>query len=169
MVRLVWGGLSDTDAAVFAEFLMNMNTAGWTPTDDAVPTIEPRTTDPVPKSRATDTGRSDWRRSENIFLRHGSTWLSRQPRRRRKTQVDEVVAKHSAALAQAFRGSLAPVRQIITEQRLARGGGSTNCACSSPIGIPTGSRTSWKKPFMSLRGDRRRQGKTLMGFSGMHS
>ncbi len=42
-IKLVWGGLSEADAAAFAKFLTDMNTAGWTPTDDAIPTIEERT------------------------------------------------------------------------------------------------------------------------------
>ena len=40
-------------------------------------------------------------------------WLSANGNGASKTAVDDVVAKHSSALASAFRGSLAPVRQII--------------------------------------------------------
>jgi len=47
----------------------------------------------------------------NLSVPHNLTWLSASAMR--PTPVDDVVSAHSAALAKEFRGSLAPVRQII--------------------------------------------------------
>ena len=119
MVKLVWGGLSDTDAATFAGFLNVMKQAGWTPTDDAIPTIEDRTgipferaevPAPVMPGKAPGAPKPD--DEEKTFSASRLTWLSASASMR-PTPVDPIVSKHSAALAQAFRGSLAPVRQII--------------------------------------------------------
>ena len=158
MVRLVWGGLSDTDAAVFAEFLMNMNTAGWTPTDNAVPTIEERTGIPfqrvVPPTPAGPTGGDP-----KTFSATRLTWLSATTPAA-KTQVDEVVAKHSAALGPGVPWITRAGPADHPEQRLARGGGRQTALVLRRLESRP-DREHRGRSHAGLRGDQRRQGKTL--------
>ena len=40
--KIVWGGLSDTDAQLFGDLLEKLSRAGWEPTDDAIPVVQER-------------------------------------------------------------------------------------------------------------------------------
>ena len=120
-VKFVWGGLSDDDAVKFSELLLNMGQAGLEVADDSLPLVNERTGITWQKKAvAPPPGKSedgnlkpepDDDEPATLSARR-LTWLSAAAKPA-ASPVDEVVAKHSTALAQAFRGSLAPVRQII--------------------------------------------------------
>ncbi|MEI8064535.1 MAG: DUF935 family protein [Verrucomicrobiota bacterium] len=122
MVKYVWGGLSDADASTFATTLKTMNEAGYEPTPESVATINERTgiswqrqAKPVPVDPKSEIGnrKSETDAEEIKPLAARLMWLSANGNGSSKTDVDDVVANHATALANAFRGSLAPVRQII--------------------------------------------------------
>ncbi|GEM_PF-493918 len=120
MIKLVWGGLSDVDAKMFADFLMAMSTAGWTPTDDAIPTVEERTgipferiIPPAPLDPGFGGTSSTSPQNKNSKKPTPFTVFSVGDPQPKPTPIDSIVEKHSAALAAAFRGALAPVRQIV--------------------------------------------------------
>ncbi len=124
MVKYVWGGLSDADASTFATTLKTMNEAGYEPTPESVATINERTgiswqrkavaLPPTPGKPETGNLKPEAADDEIKPLAARLMWLAAGGGNgATKTEVDEVVAKHSLALAGAFRGSLAPVRQII--------------------------------------------------------
>jgi len=150
-VKIVWGGLSDADAASFADLLVKMKTAGFTITDDAIDTANERTgltwqrvqTAPLMPGGQLgapgapgqtdsdddddgDDGDADPEDGDDDITDDDVTPLSSRlaPRASRlawlsatrapaKSPVDDVASAHSAALAQAFRGALAPVRLIL--------------------------------------------------------
>ncbi|MDE2104417.1 MAG: DUF935 family protein [Patescibacteria group bacterium] len=122
-VKFVWGGLSDADAKTFADFLNTMKQAGFTPADGSLATINERTgltwekAEPpamgIPPSGGAQTNNDPRKKPDGVeSLSANLTWLSAgnpSP----GTPVDDVVAAHQDALARAFRGALAPVRQVI--------------------------------------------------------
>jgi phage gp29-like protein len=132
-VKYVWGGLSDADAKTFADFLKTMKEGGFEADDASLPIVNERTgmtwkkaTPPpalVPPGQPAKPGTvpdkdgddDEEKKLETLVAKVASrlgsvNWLSARPV---PTPVDDVVAKHEAALAEAFRGSMAPVRQII--------------------------------------------------------
>ena len=123
MVKYVWGGLSDADASTFATTLKTMNEAGYEPTPESVGTINERTgiswqrkaAAPAPTIPKSEIGNQK-SEIEAKPLAARLMWLAAGGGNgASKTEVDDVVAKHSTALAGAFRGSLAPVREIIMQ------------------------------------------------------
>lgn len=122
-VKFVWGGLSDTDAKTFADFLVSMKNAGFQASDDSLPTINERTgmtwekaqaPDMTPNPKGGKPGEDD---DEPRTYAAKLKWLSASTA---ESPVEDVVRGHQAALERAFRGALAPVRQIIlnsTSQR----------------------------------------------------
>jgi len=123
-VKFVWGGLSDADAKTFSEFLKTMNEAGFEADDQSIPTVNERTglswkkkvaalPAIVPPAVPGIPPKPEPDADEIKPLAARLMWLAAHGNGASKTDVDDVVAKHSTALAGAFRGSLAPVRQII--------------------------------------------------------
>jgi phage gp29-like protein len=139
-VKFVWGGLSDDDAVKFSTLIVNMGQGGLEVADESLPLVNERTgivwqkkavlppaNPPLQSGKLkAESGNEDDNEEKletlaarvagkigNRQLQIGNLmWLSAGSPPA-TTPVDEVVAKHSTALAQAFRGSLAPVRQII--------------------------------------------------------
>ncbi len=122
-VKFVWGGLSDVDAKTFADLLVQMKNAGFQLSKESLPTANERTglswepanvtPAPMPGNENQNPGAQNHNGSDLKELSSRSLmWLS-ATQSASASQVDQVVATHSAALASAFRGSLAPVRQII--------------------------------------------------------
>ena len=121
-IKLVWGGLSDTDAKTFADFLAQMDVAGWTPTDEAISTIEERTglpfrrvtpAVPVPGSGFGIPGKDPQTLNGEPKTFAAPFTVFAATAREHPTPIDAIVEQHTAALAAAFKGALAPVRQII--------------------------------------------------------
>ena len=120
-VKVVWGGLSDEDASVFADLIVKMKNGGFQLTDESIPIANERTGlswERVPAPAAAGPGGNAPAVDDGDDLKGfsarlgGLTWLSAGTPAG-VSPVDPVVAQHSAALAQAFRGSLAPVRTIL--------------------------------------------------------
>jgi len=107
-VKFVFGGLSVGDAKSFAEMLKTMKEAGLQPAEASLPTINERTglTWERAAAPATLPGAAPF----TPFTVFAATANAPTP-------IDSIVAKHSAALAQAFRGALAPVKEIILTSR----------------------------------------------------
>jgi phage gp29-like protein len=141
-VKYVWGGLSDADAKTFADLLKTMSESGFEPEDDSLPIINERTgiawkrkTPPpalalpgapgqlaeddeegedgdFPADKKPGVKEKSDEEGEPKTLAARLVWLSSGPGANR-SPVDDVVKAHSEALARAFKGSFAPVRQII--------------------------------------------------------
>ena len=114
-IKVIWGGLSDSDAKTFADLLVSMSQAGFEPTDDSIATVNERTGiswQRVAPKPAPEPGPIDPTDIKGMAagVPPGLKWLSVGAA---KSPVDEVAAKHTAALAAVFRGNLAPVRAII--------------------------------------------------------
>lgn len=137
-VKFVWGGLSDADAKVFAELLKTMSDSGFEPDDDSIGVVNERTgiswqrkavAPPATFPPAAGVGEDGDDKDDDKNLPPSAKsadkeiktlaarlmWLTAGGAAAGKSPVDGVVAQHSAALAQAFRGSLAPVREIILQ------------------------------------------------------
>lgn len=128
-IKIVWGGLSDNDAKTFADLLVSMDQAGFTPTDEALPVINERTglswqrvAKPVPLAAdaptaglktVPDDGTGEELETMSARVAARLEWLSAPRPAIKPSPVDPVVAAHSAALGKVFRGHLAPVRQIL--------------------------------------------------------
>jgi len=139
-VKFVWGGLSDADAQTFSTLLVNMKNAGLQVTEDSLPMVNERTgltweriatpaasgpgnedggskmedgkdddDPPTPGSGAASGAKPSALSSINYPL-SSPRWLSANSA---PSPIDSIVRDHEAALARAFRGALAPVRQII--------------------------------------------------------
>jgi len=130
-VNFIWGGLNQDDAKKFADFLAQMKAAGYEASDESLPTINDKTglvwtkaAAPVPLDASNPSNPSYSLGRKNLNGEHEKTeggtknlsagllWLSAS-NSEVKSPVEDTVQKHSAALATAFRGSLAPVRTII--------------------------------------------------------
>ena len=117
--RIVWGGDSPAEIASTADLLVKLNQAGLEPTDAALPSgsekvgYELQRKAPPPAfglaSDAAGDGRSP--RSEarmEAFAARGLPGAGADP-------TDPIVRARTAALARAYRGSLAPFRQAVLE------------------------------------------------------
>ena len=121
-VKFVWGGLSDADAATFATFLKTMAEAGFEADDTSLPVVNERTgltwKRKVAAPVVTIPGQPAKPEPDDEEIKPLAArlmWLSANGNGASKTAVDDVVANHATALANAFRGSLAPVREIILQ------------------------------------------------------
>ncbi len=121
-VKFVWGGLSDADAATFATFLKTMAEAGFEADDTSLPVVNERTGLTWKRKVAAPVvtipgqpAKPEPDEEEIKPLAARLMWLSANGNGASKTAVDDVVANHATALANAFRGSLAPVREIILQ------------------------------------------------------
>jgi hypothetical protein len=104
---VVWGGLSAEEAGQLGGLLVQLNQASLEPTDEAIPTISERVGFEVQRKVAAPAaagfgGPGGGTLPFAVF----NAGLPVDP-------TDEVARRKAAALAQAFRGSLAPVRQIV--------------------------------------------------------
>jgi len=107
-VKCVWGGLSDADATIFSELLMNMKKSGLEVADESLPTVNDRTGLIWQRAQAAP---ADDAPNPDMLSARRLMWLSAGAPG--ASPVEGLAVKNSQALAQAFRGSLAPVRQII--------------------------------------------------------
>ena len=99
--KIVWGGLSDEDAATFTKMLLDLSNAGFEPTDEAVPVLQERVGIELQRKEAAEPAMA-----LSPFNLSRFTAPPADP-------TDRIAAAKSAALAEAFRGSLAPVRQLV--------------------------------------------------------
>ncbi len=129
-VKFIWGGLSDTDAKTFADLLQTMSQSGFEPTDDSIATINDRTgiswqrkavpapllPGKVPAAPGNDDDTEDDDADDDTKTlaasMKGLRWLSATGRSS-ASPVDDVAARFVPALADAFRGANAPIREII--------------------------------------------------------
>ena len=128
-VKFVWGGLSEDDAVKFAGMLNTMSQANLEVADESLPLVNERTgltwqrkaAAPAP---AAEDGRSKIEDGKAALdgtkpsaltsgLRPLTSRLAWLAANNAPSPIDSIVRDHEAALAQAFRGALAPVRQII--------------------------------------------------------
>lgn len=118
-VRFVWGGLSDKDAATFADLVKTMKEAGFQLTDDSIPTANERTglswervQTPAPLGGMFGSPSGDGRDEGDLKNFSALKWLSATGNGA-ANPTDDVVRKNVARLADAFRGANAPIREII--------------------------------------------------------
>ena len=120
--RIVWGGLSDADAKQFADLLVSLAQAGLEPADAALPTINERIGFEVQRKAAPASppllppagpmapGDMDAPDDDEPPI----TPLRADPTLPKPAHPsDQVAARKAKVLAAAYRGSLAPVRQIV--------------------------------------------------------
>lgn len=127
--RIVWGGLSDADAKACAELLVALSNAGLEPDDEAMPTLNarlgfavrrkgtPPAGLPMGPGMEGEDGTDATDATEATEGTQGPlTPLRAEPKLPRVTDPsDEVAARKATVLAAAYRGSLAPVRQIVLD------------------------------------------------------
>jgi len=113
-VQCVWGGLSDEDAATFASLLKTLSDAGWEPTDEAVPTLQERFGISVQRKAAPQLNAEFGMRNSELQAMSAAT-LGRQ-----RHLTEAIAAKRAAALAAAFKGRYAPVKDIILNSASAK-------------------------------------------------
>lgn len=102
--RIVWGGLDPAESAALADLLVKLTQAGLEPSDDAIPGLSERV------------GFSVQRKAAAPPATLQPVTLSALPPKRASLHPSDAVAdRQAAALAQAFRGSLAPVRQAVLD------------------------------------------------------
>lgn len=118
-VKFVWGGLSDDDAVKFSTLLVNMNQAGLQVSPESLPLVNEKTGltwQAVPQAGQAGqagpgpNGKGEDDEDEPKALSARLAWLNASGV---ESPVEDVVREHQARLARAFRGALAPVRQII--------------------------------------------------------
>lgn len=104
----IWGAESYDNAKIIGEILSNMATAGIEPTDDALPVLSERLGFAIRRRAALPSfGQSPF-----------GVALAADPRSTEITRALDAIARNgSADLARAFRGHLAPIRQMILSAR----------------------------------------------------
>lgn len=108
--KAVWGGESKEESQVTGALLSSLKSAGLRLTDDGVVTLSERVGLPLER----DPGAAVSPAPAAISL--GSRLVLASPRLIDADRANEAIARAGAAdLAQAFRGALAPVRQILDE------------------------------------------------------
>jgi phage gp29-like protein len=129
-VRTVWGGLSDDDAATFATLVKTMSDAGFEPTDEAMPVVEERTglqwqRKQIPTDLTTKGGKGPdggdgedgvetlavRRFGKLVFFSAGGE--TSNIKHQTSNELDKVVEKRVERLAAAYKGAMAPFREII--------------------------------------------------------
>ncbi len=114
--RPLWGAVSYDNAKILGEVLSNLRQAGLEPTDDAILVVAERLGFGVQRTALLGGTNSGLPLSAELSLLLADPSFSR-----RGLLVDganqEICRRGSAALAQAFRGHLAPVRRIILESK----------------------------------------------------
>ena len=121
--RLVWGGISEAAATALGLLLKTLKDAGLQPGDDALPIISERVgfnvmrapTPPPPPMGDDPTGFSALGPRQVPI----GTLLGRRVAAHAELANDSIAREGAADLSRAFRGRLAPVRQIILSSRSA--------------------------------------------------
>lgn len=116
--KIVWGGLDPQEAQQLAQELWNLAQAGLEPTDDALPGLSERVGFALQRRAVAQGAGSAEQGAGNQnpngrFAAPFRSMLLSSALPAIAHPSDAVATAKAAALAQAFRGSLAPVRQII--------------------------------------------------------
>jgi phage gp29-like protein len=134
-IRVSWGGLSDEDAATFANLLKVLGEAGFEPTDNAIPVLQDRLGLEIQR-KAAPTGMENGELKmekggkdkpepgevETLSASHAG--LKSEISNLKSTSAipdpkslthpsDAIAARKAKALGEAFRGAHAPIREII--------------------------------------------------------
>lgn len=110
-VKFVWGGLNQTDAKAFMDMLQVGKNAGLEVAEESLPTVNEKTG--IVWEKAAPAPAPDFSGGASVLASRSAKnlkWLSANGA---PSPVDDVVEQNRLKLAQAFRGSFAPVRQII--------------------------------------------------------
>jgi phage gp29-like protein len=110
--RLIWGGVSTEEQTALGDLMLKFAQAGLEPTDDGISTLSERVAFPLQRKAV----------PAPMPMMSAAPWVLTAGDRlvlAGHASVDRVAANGAADLAQAFRGSLAPVRRIIAESRSA--------------------------------------------------
>lgn len=103
--KAIWGGLSAEDTAATANTLKTLKDAGLEPTDEALPVISERMGFPLQRSAAVAPA--------GFPPGFGNTTSFSAAIPKATHPSDRVASEKAKALGEAYRGALAPVRQII--------------------------------------------------------
>ncbi len=112
-IQCVFGGLSDEDAKTFADLLESLALAGWEPTDEAIPTLQERFGIPVqrkaaPAQPAGGDAETKLFSAPSVLAVRADSHLT-----------DAIARKRATALAAAFKGRYAPIKDILLSARSA--------------------------------------------------
>ena len=111
--RLIWGGVSSEEQSSLGDMVLKFAQAGLEPTDGGISTISERIAFPLQrKAMPAPTGPQGF--GVLPLAAPGRLVLEGN------SSVDRLAATGAPALAQAFRGSLAPVRRIVADSRSAQ-------------------------------------------------
>lgn len=121
-VRLIWGGLSDDDAATFATLVKTMSDAGWEPTDEAIPSVEEKTglqwqRKALPQINTVETqmGNRPKTLSHSKYETRNLKLLASLRAPHEPDAVEQLVTARKEKLAAAYKGVMAPFRQAIED------------------------------------------------------
>jgi phage gp29-like protein len=110
--KILWGAESYDNAKIVAEILMNLKTAGLEPTEQAIASLGERLGFEVQRGLPSSLG--------GLPLTADLLALAAAPRLAGLESANQQIAREGAArLAQAFSGSLAPVRSIVLTSKSA--------------------------------------------------
>jgi hypothetical protein len=125
-VRTVWGGLSDDDAATFAALVKTMSDAGFEPTDEAMPMMEEKTglqwqrkaapTDLTGGNGGNGGGKNEEDGIETLGVRRFGKLVFFSAGGNDKLgnpAIEDVIGKRVDKLTTAYKGAMAPFREII--------------------------------------------------------
>ncbi len=110
--RLIWGGVSSEEQTALGDMVLKFAQAGLEPTDDGISTLSERVAFPLQRKAVPVAAPGGF--GAPLFLTAGNGIVAAG-----HASVDRIAVNGAAELAQAFRGSLAPVRKIIAESRSA--------------------------------------------------
>lgn len=115
--KIVWGDLSAEEGATVADLLMKLAQASLEPTDDAIPTLSEKVGFELQRRAAPEMptvgggfGGGSRAMLTALFARTGTDFHGLT---RTQHPSDRIVAARAKALGDAYRGSMAPFRQII--------------------------------------------------------
>lgn len=117
-IKVIWGGLSDEDAATFAGLLKTMGEAGYEPTDNALEIVNEKTglewqRKAAPVMTPGMSGDPALADQTPATLSAGS--LLRRNNAAAVDPMDAIVARQLTALTAAYKGSMAPFRRVVME------------------------------------------------------